>query len=373
MTKVAVVQANSYDPHIVEQAMTELLAHLGGMSKYIQPGDRVLVKPNMLEGVDKGKHVTTHPEVVRAVIRQVQRAGAIPLVGDSPGIGNTVKAAEKCGILGVCREEHAELVPFQDTVDMALPTGQTLKRLTVAKAVTEADKVISVAKMKTHTFMGVTGAVKNLFGCFVGTDKAQFHLRMSKQSDFAGMLVDLYRLIRPVLSIVDGIACMEGNGPRNGKVRHGGVMLSGADGFAVDIVMAQMMGFDPARLPVTAQAWAEKMAPPPDEIEVTGNGRDIKLHFQAPHTLESLEDRLPGWLVRLGRSQLTKRPAIAAHCVGCGRCAEHCPPQAIRIVGGRAVIDEKKCIRCYCCQELCPADAVHLKSGMLLKILKRRR
>ncbi|MEG6585434.1 hypothetical protein [Dendrosporobacter sp. 1207_IL3150] len=61
MTKVAVVQANSYDPQVVEQAMTELLAHLGGMSKYIQPGERVLVKPNMLEGVDKGLSVTTHP------------------------------------------------------------------------------------------------------------------------------------------------------------------------------------------------------------------------------------------------------------------------------------------------------------------------
>lgn len=61
MSRVAVVQANSYDAQIVEQAMIELLAHLGGMSQYINPGERVLVKPNMLEGVDKGLSVTTHP------------------------------------------------------------------------------------------------------------------------------------------------------------------------------------------------------------------------------------------------------------------------------------------------------------------------
>lgn len=61
MPKVAVVKANSYDTQIVEQAITELLAHLGGMSTYIQPGERVLVKPNMLEGVDKSLSVTTHP------------------------------------------------------------------------------------------------------------------------------------------------------------------------------------------------------------------------------------------------------------------------------------------------------------------------
>jgi uncharacterized protein (DUF362 family) len=373
MTKVAAVKADSYDTQIIEQAMKELLTHLGGMKKFIQPGNRVLVKANMLEGMPPEKAVTTHPEIIRAVIRQVRQAGGIPLVGDSPAMGNTVKTAEKCGILRICREEQVELLPFQETKEIPLPEGRTVKRLVVAKAVLEADKVISVAKMKTHTFMGITGAVKNLFGCFVGTDKAQFHLRMSKRADFAGMLTDLYRLVRPVLSIVDGIDCMEGNGPRNGRVRHGGILLAGADGFAVDSIMAQMMGFDPDKLPLTARVRTEGMVPPADGIETVGNAKDVRFRFQEPHSMMSMEDRVPGWLFSLARNQLTQRPDIADCCVGCGRCARHCPPQAIHIHNGRAVIDYKKCIRCYCCQELCPADAVRLKSGMLLNVLKHRR
>ena len=67
MTKVAVVKAESYDTQVVDEAMQELLAHLGGMSRFIQPGDRVLVKPNMLGGVDKDKAVTTHPVILTAV------------------------------------------------------------------------------------------------------------------------------------------------------------------------------------------------------------------------------------------------------------------------------------------------------------------
>ncbi|TCL38082.1 uncharacterized protein DUF362 [Anaerospora hongkongensis] len=101
MTKVAAVKADSYDPHIVGQAISDLLTHLGGMSQFVNPGDRVLVKPNMLEAVEKGLCVTTHPEVVKAVIREVRQAGAVPVVGDSPGTSTTVKAAEKCGILAV--------------------------------------------------------------------------------------------------------------------------------------------------------------------------------------------------------------------------------------------------------------------------------
>lgn len=371
MQKVAAVKADSYDPQVVEQAMAELLDHLGGISQYIQPGERVLVKPNMLEGVDKGLSVTTHPEVVRAIIRQVKSVGAIPIVGDSPGIGGTLKVAEKCGILAVCQDEQVELLPFHDTCDYPYPQGLTIKRFILSDVIKQADKVISVAKLKTHSFMGVTGAVKNLFGCFVGTDKAQFHLRMKKRQDFAGMLVDLYGLVKPVLSIVDGITGMEGNGPRNGEKKHGGLLLAGADGFAVDLVMADVMGFKAEKMPVAARSLAAGLSPRLEDIEVVGSAKNVRLQFKEPYTLESIEGRLPKWIVRLCQDQLTSRPDIAKSCIGCGRCAEHCPPDAIRIEGGRAIIDYGKCIRCYCCQELCPADAVKLKSGLLLKTVKR--
>jgi uncharacterized protein (DUF362 family) len=134
------------------------------------------------------------------------------------------------------------------------PGGLTIKKFTLARPLTEVDKVISLAKMKPHTFMGTTGATKNMFGFIVGVQKAQFHLWMQARREFAGMLIDLANLVKPVLSIVDGVVGMEGNGPRNGSPVKAGVILAGINSFAVDVVMTEIVGFDPERLPLTALA-----------------------------------------------------------------------------------------------------------------------
>ena len=371
MTEVAVVKAESYDNRVVENAMTEALSRLGGMEQFIKPGETVLLKINMLEGLPPDKAVSTHPEVVRALIQTVKACGAIPRVGDSPAISTTEKAAEKCGIAAICREENTELIPFRDTVAIAFSDGHLVHRFTIAQAVRAADKVISVAKMKTHSLTGVTGAVKNLFGCIVGPDKAQFHLRMKRQEDFAAMLVDLAGLINPVLYIVDGIIGMEGRGPRNGTPVAGGVLLAGANGFAVDLVMANIMGLSDHHLPVAARALELRLTPQLSALVVTGGGRDIRHHFQAAQSYSSLDHRLPKALVAFARNRLTALPEVDEHCIACGRCVEHCPPQAISIKDGRAYIDYDACIRCYCCQELCPANAVCLRESKLLQLVRR--
>lgn len=370
LVKVAAAKVGDYSSQEVERGLNEVLDLLGGLTNWIKPGDRVLIKPNMLEGMPPEKAVTTHPELIRSMIRRVKNIGAVPVVGDSPGVTNTLKAAEKCGILAVCREDGAEVVSFDATGEIAHPDGATVKKFTVAQRFSEVDKVISFAKMKTHTFMGVTGATKNLFGFTVGMQKAQFHLRMQKRREFAGMLIDLAGLIKPVLSIVDGIVGMEGNGPRNGSPVHAGVLLAGENCFAVDVVMAEIMGFKPEDLPVTALALNRGLTPPFGGIDVVGSARELRLQFAEPRSLKSLEDRVPKWVAKWGRSHLTARPTIAATCIGCGRCAAHCPPQAMTISGGRVQINYDKCIRCYCCQELCPENAVYLGESRLLKLAR---
>lgn len=369
--KVAAVNVASYDRAAVEKGLAEALALLGGVERFVAPGDKVLVKPNMLEGLPPEKAVTTHPEVLRAVLRVVTAGGAEPFVGDSPGTTGTLKAAEKCGILAVCREEGVPVVPFEATVDIPYPAGGIVKKFTLARPFAAADKVISLAKMKTHTFMGITGAAKNMFGLVVGMQKAQFHLRMQGRPEFAAMLIDLAGLVKPVLSVVDGVTGMEGNGPRNGRPINAGVLLAGADCFAVDIVMAEIMGFDPARLPLTALALERGLAPPLAAIDLVGSASGIRRNFVAPRSMLSLADRIPGWAADLGRSQLTARPEIGDTCIGCGRCAAHCPPGAMTVAGGKVCIDYGKCIRCYCCQEHCPEDAVHLREGRVLKLARK--
>lgn len=369
--RVAGVKVDTYSYQEIEQGLDQALMLLGNMSDWVKPGDKVLIKPNILEGLPPEKAVTTHPELIRAIIRKVKKVGAIPLVGDSPGVTNTLKAAERCGILAVCREESTELLSFDTTVAISYPDGLTVKKFLLASPLRQVDKVISTAKMKTHTFMGVTGPTKNLFGCIVGMQKAQFHLRMQRRQEFAGMLLDLAGIVKPVLSIVDGIVGMEGNGPRNGHPVKAGILLAGTNCFAVDVVMAEIMGFDPLLLPVTALALSRKLTPALANIDFVGDAHALRLHFAAPRSMLSLEDRLPKWAAELGHSQLTAKPSIAANCVACGRCVAHCPPQAMRMANSRVYIDYDKCIRCYCCQELCPENAVQVTEGLLLKIVRR--
>ena len=373
MTTVSAVKAESYDTQVVEQAMDELLGLIGGMEQYVKPGEKVLIKPNMLEGLSPEKAVTTHPEVVRAVIKAVKAAGAVPVVGDSPAMGNTLKAAQKTGILAICQEEGIQLLPFQHAIDIPFPAGTMVKKLALAQELQAVDKVISLGKMKTHSLTGVTGGIKNLFGFVVGPNKAQFHLRMQQRSDFAAMLVDLAQAVNPVLFIIDGIVGMEGDGPRNGTPCKGNILLAGTNGFAVDMVMAEMMGFRGDKLPVAAQALRQGLVPLRAEITVTGSAQNTRLSFREPKNMSALDTVLPKWLAAWGQQQLTAKPVIAPNCVGCRRCAEHCPPQAITLINNQASIDYARCIRCYCCQELCPHNAVNLKDGTLLNaILKLR-
>ena len=370
--KVAVERAENYQIENVDRAINNAVDFIGGWEKYIKKGDKVLIKPNLLTAALPQKAVTTHPEVVRSVIKAVKKLGAKPFVADSPGVSNVKKTAEKTGILQVCQEEETPFIFWEKSKIYPCREGKFVKHFELADTISDFDKIISVAKMKTHVFMGVTGAVKNLFGCIVGTNKARFHLRMQKHADFAHVMVDLYYTVKPTLNIIDGISGMEGQGPMSGDIVNPKLVIVSEDGFAADLVMADKMGFNAENMPIAAAAIEEQRSVHLKDIEVVGSGKDIKFAFKRPHTYESMQDTyVPKFILKLGQNQLTSKPVINKNCVGCRRCEHHCPPKAINIKAQRAVIDYHKCIRCYCCQELCEHQAVDLKDGWILALLKK--
>ena len=370
--KVAVERAENYQIENVDRAINNAVDFIGGWEKYIKKGDKVLIKPNLLTAALPQKAVTTHPEVVRSVIKAVKKLGAKPFVADSPGVSNVKKTAEKTGILQVCQEEKTPFIFWEKSKIYPCREGKFVKHFELADTISDFDKIISVAKMKTHVFMGVTGAVKNLFGCIVGTNKARFHLRMQKHADFAHVMVDLYYTVKPTLNIIDGISGMEGQGPMSGDIVNPKLVIVSEDGFAADLVMADKMGFNAENMPIAAAAIEEQRSVHLKDIEVVGSGKDIKFAFKRPHTYESMQDTyVPKFILKLGQYQLTSKPVINKNCVGCRRCEHHCPPKAINIKAQRAVIDYHKCIRCYCCQELCEHQAVDLKDGWILALLKK--
>lgn len=373
MHTVAVERAARYDPSEVAEAMDRALASLGGMDTFVRPGERVLIKPNMLAAKAPERAVTTHPEVLRAVIRLVRKAGGIPLVGDSPGIGGFRAVAEKSGMAAVVREAGAELVPFDEAV--AVPGSGLFRRMDVARPYLEADRLINLPKLKTHEMMTMTCAVKNLFGAVVGTAKAGWHLKAGADRElFARLLLEIYLLRPPDLTIVDGIVAMEGDGPGSGDPRPMGLILAGANAVAVDVVAAELAGIPKQLL------WVERAAErlgidgwdrsriatvglPPDDARVPD--------FRLPH-LSDVQFGIPGFLKNRLRHHLTARPVPNPEgCHLCGACLDACPPRAISVRDRRLHFDYHACIRCFCCRELCPDGSLGVRDGVLLKLLKK--
>ena len=372
-SKVAIVKCKDYQEEKVYEAVRESVDLLGGIGSFIRNGDRVLLKPNLLSGKTPEKAVTTHPSVVSAVVRLVKDAGGNPCIGDSPGIGGLKRVAEKAGIKEVADIMGVKLVEFGEAVDVENRRGHIFKRFEVAKAFLEADVIINLPKLKTHGQMLLTLCVKNNFGFVVGNRKAKWHLKAGVDVDFfAQMLLDLYLLIQPRLTIMDGIVAMEGDGPGNGDPRKVGLIFAGIDCVAIDTVICQTLGI-PSDDVYTIRAARQRGIGETDlkEIEVLGESLgEIKVKdFKLPKT-HDIGFHIPKFLSNFLKNIITSMPEIDyTKCRLCQVCVDSCPSQTMKTVNGKVNIDYKSCIRCFCCQELCPEGAVGIKRGWLSDIL----
>lgn len=373
MHLVALESAGGYERSELKLHMERLLSHLGGIQSFVRPGERVLLKPNLLSAKHPDAAVTTHPEVVRAVIELVRDAGGIPLVGDSPGVGKLVKVAETSGILRVVKESGAELVEFREALEVS---GKgVFKRFELAKPYLEADRVINLPKLKTHEMMTMTCSVKNLFGAVVGMAKPAWHLKAGEDRLlFAEILLDIYRLRKPDLNIVDAIVAMEGDGPSSGTPRPVGLLLAGVNPVAVDVIAGEILGIPRSLLPVERAARdmglegsvrerISTLGCPLAEARIEG--------FLLPRS-SSVQFGLPGFLAGILRNHLSARPfPIPEKCTLCGICRDACPPSAMEIVNGVLRIDYRRCIRCFCCRELCPENALGIWKPWLLEAIDK--
>jgi uncharacterized protein (DUF362 family)/Pyruvate/2-oxoacid:ferredoxin oxidoreductase delta subunit len=373
MYPVSIEEVAGYQRTLVKEGLVRLLEPLGGMGRFVKPGERVLIKPNMLAAKPAEAAVTTHPEILRGVIELVQEAGGVPLVGDSPGIGSARRVAERSGMLRVIEETGAQFVPFGET--RAVAGSGTFREFELARPYLEADRLINLPKLKTHEMMTMTCCVKNLFGAVVGTQKAAWHLKAGADKDFfARMLLEVYRLREPDLNIVDAIVAMEGNGPGSGDPVELRLLLAGPNAVAVDVVAAEIASIPKKLLYVEAAARALEL-PGSRRGEIVCLGVPANEAARQPLKLPHLSDvqfGLPRFLKTRLTNQLTSRPEVVEHkCELCSICVNACPPKAIRVQGGRLRFDYQRCIRCFCCRELCPHAALRLKDGWLLSLIKK--
>jgi len=372
---VALVKCTTYEDDAVQAAVRRSVELLGGIERYVRPGQRVLLKPNLLRATTPEETVCTHPSVVKAVVRLVQEAGGHPVIGDSPG--GPFRAAwlrpvyNRSGMTQVAEETGAELNWDFGQTRLSHPEGHRIKALEVGTFVTAAAVVISLPKLKTHGLMQLTGATKNLFGVIPGTTKLGYHTTFPEPEQFGDMLIDILTLIRPALSLMDGIVGMDGQGPSAGDLFSVGALLASTDGVALDLATAALVGMDVHSIyPLRAAVERGLTTGQVTDLSIVGDSlSDLCVRgFRAPDTHVSTRGMNP-FLNRLVKRSFIAAPSSNGRCIGCGICVGSCPVDAITLVAEHAHMDLSTCIRCYCCHEMCPERAIDLRKPWLGRML----
>ena len=332
-----------------------LLEPLGGMERFIAKDDGVLLKVNLLSAKEPEKAVTTHPDFLRAVAQAVRKAEGSPCIGDSPGgmfsQRSLSKTYQRSGLEALAHEENIPLNYDTGVRNLDIPNGKRLTRSPVCNYVLDADKVIALPKLKTHSFQYMTLACKIMYGAIPGLTKAKYHAQFPSRASFADMLLDVLTVAKPQLFIMDGILGMQGQGPGSGDPVTLGWVLASTDPVAMDITVCRVLGIEPIGIPVLKRAkirhlWPERIDYPllkPEDIAITG----FKLSNTADHLLS-------------GKKPPRKSPVVTDKCIGCGDCEKICPGGAVTVDGEVARVVYSKCIRCFCCHEVCPENAIKL-------------
>ena len=352
MATVSIIKATYSEPEI-----ETLLAPFGGMERFVKKNEKVLLKVNLLSAKEPKKAVTTHPEFTRAVAKAVKEAGGEPYIGDSPAgtfsKRSLTKAYRRSGLENLAKEEEISLNFNTGVKKLDIPEGKRLQRSPICEYALNANKVIALPKLKTHSFQYLTLACKIMYGVVPGLTKAKYHAQFPRKVSFADMMLDILTIMKPQLYIMDGIIGMQGQGPASGDPVKMDLVLASTDCVAMDISVCKILGVEPVGIPVLKRAkvrglWPERIDYPihgPEDVAYKG--------FRLPNTADHL---------LTGKKPPRKSPVIMDNCIACGDCESICPKEAVKVKGQTAEVTYSKCIRCFCCHEVCPEDAIVLLS-----------
>lgn len=400
---VSLVRCSTYEYNEVRKALDESLSLIDGLS-FVKPGMKIGIKTNLVTGTNPDKAVTTHPVVIRRLCELLISKGAEVIIGDSPGglytpafvqgvyrgsgLTEMVERLTKTGRGSVKLNDDFSIAEARDK------QAVSLKLFSYTAWLDNVDAIINCSKLKTHAMMGMSCAVKNMFGCIPGTTKPDYHMRFPEERAFANVMVDLNEYFKPVLYVVDAIDGMEGNGPTAGDKRHIGAVLASKRPYGLDMVCADLIGMGIGDVQTLAVAKERGLGPSSvREVKVVGNLRlaDARIPDFKRATIHQNITFEGGGLFNDLKSAAVKmvyatRPQVKMdECIGCKKCFETCPAKAITMVSlndsasgsskNRAglipSINRSKCIKCFCCQEFCPVGAMKVHYNPVGKLLNK--
>ncbi|NOY75435.1 MAG: DUF362 domain-containing protein [Kiritimatiellaeota bacterium] len=362
-TKVSAVECRGYDRDVLRAKVAEVVELAGGWPESILRAKKILLKPNLLSARPPEQAVTTHPELVRAVVRELRDATTAKIaLGDSPaGSPTWDKLWTETGMKKISEEENFELIQFENVKKLDSAGGDVIP---VLKELDDFDAVVSLPKLKPHILTKLTAAVKNSYGLIPGKAKSMFHGQYQAPVKMAGFLVDCYELLKPDFVIMDGVVCMEGEGPANGSPYDLGIVFASADALAVDSRACRVYGYEYGEIPLLAMTAERGLGAADDaSIEETGDAWDIVKAASPKRSHSDFLHKVPQGMFHLLTYILSYRPAVDQRkCVKCGMCAKVCSQDAITVKNGKYVVKTGKCILCMCCMESCASHAISLKS-----------
>ncbi len=382
--KVSIVRAHDYDYAEIHAAMEKGIKLIGGLTKIVSPGSRVFVKINHISPPSPAeKGLVTHPVFVEAVLDLLKEIGADITVGDDIQSGSE-DGFQVSGFRQMCQRAGVRLTNLREAGFVeTVCSGHFLEKVYLSKISLDADVIINLPKLKTHSLCVLTGGVKNMYGTIPSGHRTKFHGEYIRNEDFSQVLTDIFSAIRPQLTIMDGIIAMEGEGPAAGSLRKLGVILTSQDAVAVDAVTTKIIGLNPMDIHTTRYADERGLGVGNlQNIEVVGEGiDDVTIpDFRPPASAtNALARRVPLFLSRFILRQISIKPSVIERlCSGCAECEKICPVGAISVSSETAKIAHDICIECMCCHEVCRFNAIVPKQStagrtiqFLVKILRK--
>jgi len=369
---ISIAPCADYSENNCTRALEEAIESINGLH-WVRPGMKVGIKANLVSMLKPDAAATTHPALICALVRMLIKKGAEVVVGDSPGgLYNQIYVDRVYAATGMHDVEKLDAKLNRDfsCAEAEFPGAIKAKRFEYTRWVDDCDGIINFCKLKTHGMMGMSAAVKNMFGAVPGTRKPEMHYLYPDADDFADMIVDINEYFKPRLSIVDAVTGMEGNGPTSGTPRHIGCVLAGESPYEVDMACAEIIGIPADAVPTLTAAKRRGLAP-----EKYASIGEIAPFIQKDVDLPPRHDVrfFSGSIIGSAMSRLlSAKPKLKPElCIGCEKCREVCPADAIVMHDKKPVIDRKKCIRCFCCQEFCPKAAMVCHRPVVARLLNK--
>jgi uncharacterized protein (DUF362 family) len=286
-TVVSIVRADD-----VNESVRRAVDLAGGLK--IGKGDNVVLKPNAKNQAPPGYGIVTDVAVIEPLAEIGLENGARRVtIADGAayptGAYHTLSAFETMGVTKLARKLDLDLVDLNshDSVDITVPDGLVLDRVRVGRAVTEADILINIPVLKTHSGTLFSNCLKNIgVGVACREEKKRLHHLGIDEA-----LVDVYSVVRPHFNVVDAVVALEGDGPNlpPGKAKPLGLIIAGEDGLAVDTVCSQIMGLDHSYVKHLVLAKERGLGVANlDEIKIVGETiEEVSSEFELPSTFKN--------------------------------------------------------------------------------------